>query len=180
MTIPLVVLAVLSVLGGLLNLPEAIYAKGKHWMSHFLEHNVAGLSSVEKHEASNGETLMLMGIATLVFAVIFFVTKMVYVKKEQLPVEDSELKGWELASANKLYFDEIYNFLFVRPMEWLSVKGHQIIEMTLLNGIISTSAKTIERSGDIVKKIQTGKTDWYILWMVFGIVGLVMYYLLKF
>jgi NADH-quinone oxidoreductase subunit L len=180
MTIPLVVLAVLSVLGGLLNLPEAIYAKGKHWMSHFLEHNVAGLSSVEKHEASNGETLMLMGIATLVFAVIFFVTKMVYVKKEQLPVEDNELKGWELASANKLYFDEIYNFLFVRPMEWLSVKGHQIIEITLLNGIISTSAKTIEKSGDIVKKMQTGKTDWYILWMVFGIVGLVIYYLLKF
>ena len=55
-----------------------------------------------------------------------------------------------------------------------------MIELLLLNGVISFATKTIDRSGEIVKKWQNGKTDWYILWMVFGIVGFVIYYLLKF
>ena len=179
MTIPLVILAVLSIFGGLLNLPGIFLKKGAHWMSEFFAENTAGLKVIHEHMDS-GTTLALMTVAVLVCLGAISICHSVYVKKELLPVEDKDLKGWELASANKLYFDEIYNFLFVRPMEWLSIKGHQFIEITMLNGIVSASTKSIERTGDLVKKMQTGKTDWYILWMVFGIVGLVIYYLLNF
>ena len=148
-------------------------------MSEFFAENTAGLKVIHEHMDS-GTTLALMTVAVLVCLGAISICHSVYVKKELLPVEDKDLKGWELASANKLYFDEIYNFLFVRPMEWLSIKGHQFIEITMLNGIVSASTKSIERTGDLVKKMQTGKTDWYILWMVFGIVGLVIYYLLNF
>ena len=179
MTIPLVILAVLSIFGGMLNLPGIFLKNGTHWMSEFFAENTAGLKVIHEHMDS-GTTLALMAVAVLVCLGAIYICYSVYVKKEQLPVEDKDLKGWELASANKLYFDEIYNFLFVRPMEWLSIKGHQFIEITMLNGIVSASTKSIERTGDLVKKMQTGKTDWYILWMVFGIVGLVIYYLINF
>ncbi len=179
MTIPLVILAILSIFGGLLNLPGIFLKKGAHWMSEFFAENTAGLKAIHEHIDAN-TTLTLMGVAVLVCLGAISICYSVYVKKEKLPVEDKDLKGWELASANKLYFDEIYNFLFVRPVEWLSKISHQFIEITLLNGIVSASTKSIALTGDLVKKMQTGKTDWYILWMVFGIVGLVIYYLINF
>ena len=177
MTFPLLVLAVLSVIGGFLNIPSLL--GGHHWFSHLLEHNVGGLNKIAEVEISNGQTLMLMVSASVLTLIALFVSYSVYVKKKSVPVEDSQLTGWAKLSANKLYIDEIYNALFVKPIEWISEKGHQVIELLLLNGVISFATKTIDRSGEIVKKWQNGKTDWYILWMVFGIIGLVIYYLVK-
>ena len=177
MTLPLLVLAVLSVIGGFLNIPSLL--GGHHWFSHLLEHNVGGLNKIAEVEISNGQTLMLMVSASVLTLIALFVSYSVYVKKKSVPVEDSQLTGWAKLSANKLYIDEIYNALFVKPIEWISEKCHQVIELLLLNGVISFATKTIDRSGEIVKKWQNGKTDWYILWMVFGIIGLVIYYLVK-
>ena len=177
MTLPLLVLAVLSVIGGFLNIPSLL--GGHHWFSHLLEHNVGGLNKIAEVEISNGQTLMLMVSASVLTLIALFVSYSVYVKNKSVPVEDSQLTGWAKLSANKLYVDEIYNALFVKPIEWISEKGHQVIELLLLNGVISFATKTIDRSGEIVKKWQNGKTDWYILWMVFGIIGLVIYYLVK-
>ena len=177
MTLPLLVLAVLSLIGGFLNIPSLL--GGHHWFSHLLEHNVGGLNKIAEVEISNGQTLMLMVSASVLTLIALFVSYSVYVKKKSVPVEDSQLTGWAKLSANKLYIDEIYNALFVKPIEWISEKGHQVIELLLLNGVISFATKTIDRSGEIVKKWQNGKTDWYILWMVFGIIGLVIYYLVK-
>ena len=123
--------------------------------------------------------MMLMISATVLTLIALSVSYTMYVSKKKLPVEDNQLSGWAKVSANKLYIDEIYNALFVKPIEMISEKGHQIIELFLLNGIVTFAAKTIDRSGELVKKWQSGKTDWYILWMVFGIIGLVIYYLVK-
>ncbi len=177
MTLPLAVLAVLSVIGGLLNVPSLL--GGHHWFSHLLEHNVGGLNKIAEVEISNGQTMMLMISASVLTLIALSVSYTMYVSKKKLPVEDNQLSGWAKVSANKLYIDEIYNALFVKPIEWISEKGHQIIELFLLNGIVTFATKTIDRSGELVKKWQSGKTDWYILWMVFGIIGLVIYYLVK-
>jgi NADH-quinone oxidoreductase subunit L len=49
MTLPLIVLAVLSVFGGLLNLPGVWLHKQAHWMTHLFEQNVAGFTALPKH-----------------------------------------------------------------------------------------------------------------------------------
>ena len=77
-----------------------------------------------------------------------------------------------------MYFDEIYNFLFVRPVEWLSEKGSHFFEGMFLHRSVVGVGQLIGRSGELVKKLQTGRTDSYILWMVFGLVGLVVYFLI--
>lgn len=177
MTLPLIVLAVLSVIGGLLNIPSLM--GGHHWFSHLLNENVAGLSLIKEVHLSNGETLMLMISASLFTLIALFFSYSVYVKKNNVPLADNEITGWTKLSANKLYFDEVYNALFVKPIEWKSTKLHQVFELFFLNGIINFITKAIEQLGELVKKWQSGKTDWYILWMVFGIVGLVIYYLVK-
>jgi NADH-quinone oxidoreductase subunit L len=177
MTLPLMILAVLSVIGGFINIPHLL--GGHHWFSHLLEHNVGGLDQIEAHEISNGETMMLMISASVLALLAIAISYVFYVKKKSVPVADGELSGWQLASNKKLYIDEIYHVLFVKPLEWLSEKFHQLIELLLLNNIVLGTAKAIGKSGDVVRKWQSGRTDSYILWMVVGIVGLVCYYLYK-
>lgn len=193
MSLPLVILAILSIFGGLLNLPGIWLHKQAHWMSNHLEHNTPGLKLAGGHAAAgHGEvahtmteaanntiTLVLMAIAVAVCLVALVACYMVYGKKGNVPVADEQLSGWQKLSARKLYVDEIYDFLFVRPVEWLSVKGYRFFEILFLNGAVLGLAKGIGASGELVKKWQTGRVNWYILWMVAGIVGLILYYLVK-
>lgn len=180
MTLPLMILAVLSVVGGALNLPGVILKSGTHWMSHYLEHNTQGLELIKTHHMENSQAMLLMGGAVVMTLLILFGSFVVYVKKGSLAKRDEELKGWELVSNKKLYFDEIYNALFVKPLEWLSVKLHQFVELFVLNKTIFGITSLIDKSGQLVRKWQTGIVSSYLFWMVSGIVGLMVYYLVKF
>lgn len=176
MTLPLIILAVLSIFGGLLNLPGVFLQNGTHWLSHYYAHNVSGIQLGEHADANT--TLMLMVAAGAMAVIIAIITYIVYVKRNSVPVADDQLKGWQKASAMKLYFDEIYDFLFVKPVLWISEKGAHYFEGAFLNRGVVGIAKVIGKSGDLVRKIQTGRTDNYILWMVFGIIGLIVYYII--
>ena len=180
MTLPLMILAVLSVVGGALNLPGVILKSGTHWMSHYLEHNTQGLELIKTHHLENSQAMLLMGGAVVMTLIILFGSFVVYVKKGSLAKRDEDLKGWELVSNKKLYFDEIYNALFVKPLEWLSVKLHQFVELFVLNKTIFGITSLIDKSGQLVRKWQTGIVSSYLFWMVSGIVGLMVYYLVKF
>lgn len=174
MTLPLMILAVLSVIGGALNIPSLF--GGNHWMAHFLEHTTAGLDVIRHIELTNGETIMLMTSASILTLLALVISYIVYVKRESVPLEDSEMKGLTKLSANKLYFDEIYNALFVKPIEWLSKIGYSIIEIAILNRIVFGFASMLGKSGEIVRKWQSGIVSSYILWMIFGIVGFIVYF----
>jgi NADH-quinone oxidoreductase subunit L len=180
MTLPLMILAILSVFGGILNLPGVVMKAGTHWMSHYLEHNTRGLELIETHHLSSSQAMLLMGGAVLMTLIILFGSFVVYVKRGSLAKSDEKLTGWELASNKKLYFDEIYNFLFVKPLEWISVKIHAFVEVLALNKSVYGFAGLIGKTGDIVRKWQTGVVSNYLFWMVLGVISLVVYYLIKF
>lgn len=179
MTIPLMVLAVLSVIGGFLATPFN-FILPKHWFGHFLEHNVSGLSNVDPLHISAGQITTLMTVASILTLLALGITYNIYTKKGSVPVADDQLKGWAKLSANKLYFDEIYNALFVKPIEALSKFCYSIVEVLFLNNVVVGAARSIGMVGDLVRKVQTGRTEWYLLWMVAGIIGFVVYSLVKF
>jgi NADH-quinone oxidoreductase subunit L len=180
MTLPLIVLAVLSVIGGALNLPGVILSKGTHWMSHFLEHGTAGLDKIHTEHLTSSQAMLLMGGAVLMTLIILYVTFVIYVKRSTVAKEDNALAGWEKLSNRKVYLDEIYNTLFVRPIEWLSNMLHNVVDQLILHKSIQGAVLLIGKSGDLVRKWQTGLVASYLFWMVIGIIGLVVYYLIKF
>jgi NADH-quinone oxidoreductase subunit L len=180
MTIPLVVLAILSVIGGALNLPGVILKNGTHWMSHFLEHGTTGLDKIHTEHLTSSQAMLLMGAAVVMTLIILYVTFVVYVKRSSLAKEDNQLVGWEKLSSRKLYFDEIYHALFVKPIEWLSNALHNWIDQLILHKSIQGAVLLIGKSGDLVRKWQSGLVASYLFWMVIGIIGLVVYYLIKF
>jgi NADH-quinone oxidoreductase subunit L len=179
MTLPLIVLAILSVFGGLLNLPGIFLKQGTHWLSHYLEHNTRGLELIHTYHLPKNQALMLMiGAVTMTF-IILIISYIVYVKKKSLAKEDAQLNAWEKLSVKKLYWDEMYNLLFVRPTIWLSEKLYSLFEIPVIYGSVIGLARSIGLAGELIRKWQTGVVSSYLLWMVTGVIGLVVYYLVK-
>jgi NADH-quinone oxidoreductase subunit L len=179
MTFPLIVLAILSIFGGLLNLPGIFIHKGAHWFNNYLTGNTAGLDKVEAHHLASSQAIMLMIVASVIALSVMTWAYVNYSKREKLAKSDDELKGWEKLSNSKLYFDEIYNFLFVKPLESISTMIYNFFDISILkNGVIGF-AGLFEKTGNLTRKWQSGFLSSYLFWMVLGLVGLISYYILK-
>jgi NADH-quinone oxidoreductase subunit L len=178
MTLPLIVLAVLSVIGGGLNLPSLF--GGNHWLGHYLNHSVLGLNKVTPVHLKDGETIKLMVVASILAVAALLVTYMKYVKKASEVKAEEDLSGWEKLSARKLYVDELYEKIAVKPVERLATFLHDFFEIKVLNRFIVLITQAVDFSAGVIRKWQTGVIASYLFWMVSGILGLVIYYLIKF
>ncbi|MBI2257342.1 MAG: NADH-quinone oxidoreductase subunit L [Flavobacteriia bacterium] len=178
MTLPLMILAVLSVIGGVLNLPSLFGEGISHWFTHLLK-QTDGLAAVADIHLVQSKIIILMLTASIVTIVALIFTYILYVKKQSRPVEDNQLTGWSKLSFNKLYFDEIYHFLFVKPIELLSELTHNILDVSILNKSFYKVAYAFNHSGQLIRKWQNGIVSSYLLWMVIGIVVMLFYYLIK-
>ena len=87
--------------------------------------------------------------------------------------------GWQLWSNSKLYLDELYDLLFVKPIEWLSKTCYAIVEIKVLNQGVFGLANLFGKTGSLIRNWQTGLLSNYLFWMVFGLIGLISYYIIK-
>jgi NADH-quinone oxidoreductase subunit L len=180
MTIPLIVLAVLSVFGGILNLPGLFFHGSAHWMSSFLEGSTYGLSSIEPHHLDFMSSIGLMvGTSALTLLIIGFSYNK-YVRNKKTTPSEHDYKGWEMISSRKLYFDEVYNTVFVKPVEWLSRTFAVFVDNQIIDAGVDKFAKMISFTGVQLKKIQTGVLSNYLLSMMIGIILLIGYCLIYF
>jgi NADH-quinone oxidoreductase subunit L len=179
MTIPLIVLAVLSVFGGILNLPGIFLHKGAHWFNNYLNANTIGLDLIEAHHLDKNAALMLMVVASIIALSVMAWAYVNYAKRGNIAKSDEELSGWEKASNAKLYFDELYNFLFVKPTEWLSYTIHHYFDVMVLKNGIFGFAGLVEKTGNVTRKWQSGFLSSYLLWMVLGLVVIIGSYFIN-
>ena len=117
MTLPLVVLAVLSVVGGFINLPHFIghgeYQNLAHWLEPLYVYGA-------KHaEVPFNIEMILLAITLVMVAAVFFIVRNIYVTKNKMAQPEENYKGWERLSAKKLLIDELYNATVVKPVEGL-------------------------------------------------------------
>ncbi len=170
MTIPLIVLAVLSVVGGFLNTPHFLGLGNEQWLAHWFS-NVIPLNEMHlEHSTEWG--LMLFTTSLAVFIII--VTYFIYGKKSNLPVADAAQTGWVRIVANKFYVDEIYDFLFVRPVEKLSKMFHYYIDIQAIDGLVNGVGEGVQRLGAQLRKLQNGNIEYYLLGMVAGAILLML------
>jgi len=164
-TIPLVILAVLAVIGGAINLP------GSMWLNHFLEPILAA-----KHEAHHLGTqeFMLMGIALAGAIVGIIWANAKYIKGGFVPKEDAEISGFNKTVYNKYYVDEFYTFLIVKPLNGLANFFRTTLEPALGKVVFSfgTLANGIGTQG---KKLHNGNIGLYLFVFVLGICAIITY-----
>jgi NADH-quinone oxidoreductase subunit L len=79
---------------------------------------------------------------------------------------------------NKWYFDELYNFLFVGPANWLARTLWHVGDETLIDGLPNGAASMAAGGSSQVVRIQTGSIAVYAFSMLIGLVLLVSIFLL--
>jgi NADH-quinone oxidoreductase subunit L len=174
MTIPLMVLAVLSILGGLLNTPHVLPMLGDQWMSHWFSPVV---KTMHAETATHMDAMMeyiLMGTASLIALIALIGTWFTYNKPANLPVADALQTGFTKLSANKFYVDEIYHAIFQRPVEKLSKALHYYVDIKGIDGIVNGVGTSVSAVGGVFRRLQNGNIEYYLLGMVVGIVGVVL------
>lgn len=179
MTIPLIILAILSVLGGMLNIPSAL--GGGHWLADFLSPIFAYSNSrVPEVHLNHNTEYVLMAVSAVAAIVMAVLAYQKYVKKADVPQADGVEQGalYKL-SYNKFYVDELYSSLFVKPLNALSKFFYKVIDKSAIDGVVHGVADLISASGRGIRQLQSGYVGFYIFMMVLGVAAIVLYGLLN-
>lgn len=165
-TIPLVILAILAAIGGAISLP------GHSWLNHYL----APLFAHKSHEAHTLGTTeyTLMAVATIGALLGIAIAYSKYLKKKEIPVADSEVKGIHNVLSNKYYLDEIYMATIVKPIYMISNFAKNYVEKFISQAVIGLGGATYALSIK-GKKIQNGNIGVYLFAFIFGMVGFLVY-----
>lgn len=176
MTLPLIVLAILSVIGGFINLPHFIghghYAKLMEWLKPVLtEQSYSQMEATLSGVPFNTE-MILLAATILMFFSVWFIVRNTYVKKKKMAVAEESYTGWEKLSAKKLYVDELYNALIVKTVEGLG-RGGKMFDKGILDRFVNFVGDGAEDSGKAMKRVQNGNVETYILIMSLA-VGIIL------
>ena len=168
MTVPLVILSVLSLIGGFIELPASF--GNLHLFSKLVDNTLPEIvTKGEEHYE-----LLFQMLSAIVALSGIYIAYIIYFKKPALsaPFSHSKLnkffeKGWG--------FDKLYDTLFVRPTVWLSVIDKKDF-FDLWNIGLSRLALLFNR---ILSTTQNGKMRWYLLSFAIGIAIILTYMLSK-
>ena len=162
MTLPLMVLAVLSVIGGWVGIPE-LFLHGGERLIEFLS---PVIPVVEGHAISHSTEYLLMGLSTgLVLSVIFFA----WTRYRQYRSEESSAPFARLLE-NKWYVDELYQTAIVQPLHRFGGWLRSFFEPKIVDGLIQGVGRSIRYISQQIRLLQSGQTGNYALWMVISIV----------
>lgn len=164
-TLPLIVLALLSLVGGLVQLPHLF--GGHDFLNEYLaKANIPAL--IHEDAGANFRELTLLGATCLGLLIIFIATRKMFAVSSF----DGEYSGFKKVLANKWYVDELYNAIVLKPIEALSRVLDAFVEKRGIDGIVNGVGKTVRWGGDRLRLLQSGQVGFYIFIMVLGIVVL--------
>ena len=172
MVLPLVILAVLSIVGGLIGIPEVFMKEGDQ-LGAFL---TPVIPVHEGHHIEASKEYFLMGLSTV--GAIAMIIAAMYMYRNYQP---SETRGFAKLLENKWYVDEIYDTLIVRPVKWMGGFLNSVFETKVVDGIVNGVGRLVQYGGRQLRLLQTGQVGVYVLLMVVSMVILfaIQYFLKK-
>ncbi len=172
MTIPLIVLAVLSILGGFVGIPSSLGGSNaiEHWLEPIFQR--ANVNLPIGHEGSHSTEYLLMSLSVVIAVAGIFFARKIYARKLQTSsTRSASFRGIYKLLWNKYFVDEIYDAVVVRPVvrssEKLLWKG---FDVGVIDGAVNGSAKLTAWISSWLRKIQSGVTQGYALAFVVGII----------
>jgi len=181
MIVPLMILAVLSFVGGWVGIPAALGGSGR--FDHFLDpvfHSTVeaapggvtpSLPAEEQpaHEERDTE-LLLMGISVAAAAIGFVGAWYLYYKRTDLPAKMAKAAGGLYTLVlDKYRIDELYGAAVIQPIILASTnllwKG---VDATIIDGAVNGSAAGAQDVSDEVRQMQSGNIRSYAGWVAFG------------
>jgi NADH-quinone oxidoreductase subunit L len=172
MTIPLIILAILSFAGGLINIPSMF--GGSESFGYFLNPLFENKAASESQAGVSTEVL-IMAVSLVFLLLVIFFTYRQYIQKQKVPAGDiNSLPVLYRIIAHKYYIDELYDFLFEKPYRRLSDILYSAGELKIIDFAVEGIARVVSFPGKYINMIQNGRIRLYLFGMVTGIIILLV------
>ncbi len=188
MTIPLIILAFLSIFGGWFAAPKLV--GGTNYFDAFLHPVFADVRSTEPaapivrlinpeeaplrtENAAVKLVEAVTGPPVIVGLIGILIAWWFYIRRPDLPKKLAQsMYGLYTLVLHKYYVDEIYAAVIIRPLLWVStnVLWHTVDE-GLIDGTVNGSARLARETGGKLRELQSGNARSYASWVVVGAVG---------
>ena len=172
MTIPLIALAVLSIAGGWVGLPEGLL-----WGNAFARFLAPVVGTFKPIEGAS--ELVLSGAASFASLIGIAIAYVMYIRLPGLPF----ILSWQFGKLYKLllekyHIDELYNLVVTRPLFWISTYVlNRAVDSFAIDGVAVGAGLTVETGGEIARRAETGNVQTYAFVYLLGAVGIAAYYL---
>jgi len=165
MTVPLIILAVLSIIGGFVGVPDALMNGGDK-LTEFL----SPVITQTVHEVSHNTEYLLMALSSglVVLTIVFAWSRF----RNYQPKEES---GFGKLLANKWYVDELYDKIIVNPLNRVAGFLNNVFEKYIIDGFVNGVGKAVNYSSRQLRLLQSGQVGSYVLLMVLSILLLLVY-----
>ena len=172
MLIPLVVLSLGAVFAGFVFYEPFVDAEGFWKGSVFFNENLV--------HTMHGVPLWVKLTATIAMLLGLTIVWLSYIRNPKLPEAAAEQLGPIYRFfLNKWYFDELYNFLFVKPAFWLGRVFWKVLDIGIIDRFGPDGAAWVVRQGSVgAKRFQSGMLNTYALIMLLGLVAAITWVLL--
>lgn len=157
MTLPLMVLAVLSIIGGWVGIP-AVLVPDAEALSHFLSPVIPMQSHIVSHETEYA----LMALSTGLVVAMIGAAWMRYRNYQPGKPAPAFIQLVE----NKWYVDELYQKLIVRPLALLAAWLRTVVEAKGIDGLVNGVGRAVQYSARQLRFVQSGQVGLYVLLMV--------------
>jgi NADH-quinone oxidoreductase subunit L len=179
MTIPLMVLAVLSIVGGWIGIPkfigEAIAGRDINFLHHWLAPSLTVPHGAHDTHLAVSTELMMMGAAVAIFFIAMVWARSVYAQPFRTAESLKRAFGSLYTTTRNLFWvDELYKFVVIRPFYWLS-RFFAGIDRWVVDGLVNLVGIGAGIFGQVLKLFQTGVVRNYALLVLIGVVAILAF-----
>jgi NADH-quinone oxidoreductase subunit L len=173
MTIPLMILAALSVVGGFIGFPHELghQLHLHHWLDGFLATSI----KTGKIEMTLTTELILMAITIILILTVILIARTLFVSKNKVPESDeAAMPLWKEVIYYKYYIDEIYEAVVVKPLNRISGLLYHYIEKSGIDAMVNGIGTSVVNWSQLLRLSQTGGLGFYVMAMVISILVLIV------
>jgi len=182
MTVPLMILAFLSIVGGYVGLP-IVFGEHAHVLKAWLDpvfHPAYAAVHYHPHHPSIPLEWMLIGTSVVAAIVGILVARNMYITKGMVAKSDAEQKGFGKVLWKKYYVDEIYDASVIKPLiAFCKALWQKFDDLIIDSGMVIGTAKTWRWIGGGLRKVQTGIVGNYAVMFTIGVIAVLAALLLK-
>lgn len=182
MAIPLIVLGILSIIGGWIGIPHAIGeilpGHPANYFEHWLEPLLKSPEAV--HHADASLEWGLMGVSVLLASISAAVAYHFYVRAPEMPKKIAEALGPVYRLVSKKYLvDEIYFGLIIDPLVAFSKNLWNYIDVNFIDKTTYVLGDLMKGGGLMVRTLQTGNMQQYAMYLAIGLVAVLSFVLMR-
>ncbi|OAJ75976.1 NADH-quinone oxidoreductase subunit L [Brevibacillus sp. SKDU10] len=169
MTIPMLLLALLAIGAGFINLPNA------PMLGEWMMSGSVGQFIIDKFGEEAGHSALWLQIVAVIISLFGIGLAYLMYGKKNLPTDiiSEQLPWLYQLSYRKFYMDELYTFVFIRPLKGIGL-AFNWLDHYIIGGLVRSIGGLTNMVGRLLSRLQSGQMQTYGFVVLLGLVVLMV------